>query len=192
MKIGIDIDNTITNTLPILKEYCKRYNDDVVKRNLKMNDEGFNTSNLFKWAKEEEMDFCNKHLEEVVMKAPIKNNAIDIISKLKKDNHYIYIITSRRKPHFKDPYKLTEEFLKKNNILYDELIVECEDKNAFCINNHIDVMIDDEPQNIMSISKNIPVIVFNGIQNKNCRGNNIIKVDEWLKTYDIIIKDLCK
>ena len=36
MKIGIDIDNTITDTLPILKQYCKRYNEEVVKRNLKM------------------------------------------------------------------------------------------------------------------------------------------------------------
>lgn len=190
MKIGIDIDNTITNALPVLKEYCRRYNNDIVKRNLKMNDMGFNTSNLFKWTNEEEMDFCDKYLEEVVMKASMKNDAIEIINKLKKDNHYIYIITSRRKPHFKDPYKLTEEFLKKKNIPYDELIVECEDKNTFCINNQIDVMIDDEPQNIMSISKIIPVIVFNGIQNKNCRGNNIIKVAEWVNTYDII-KDLC-
>lgn len=32
MKIGIDIDNTITNTLPVLKQYCKRYNEEVVKK----------------------------------------------------------------------------------------------------------------------------------------------------------------
>lgn len=86
MKIGIDIDNTITNTLPVLKEYCKKYNNDVVKRNLKMNDNGFNTSNLFKWTNEEEMEFCDKYLEKVVTKAPIKNNAIEIINKLKKSH----------------------------------------------------------------------------------------------------------
>ena len=34
MKIGIDIDNTITNTLPILKKYCREYNDTVIKRGL--------------------------------------------------------------------------------------------------------------------------------------------------------------
>ena len=41
MNIGIDIDNTITDTLPILKRYCKKYNDEEVKRNLVMHDEGF-------------------------------------------------------------------------------------------------------------------------------------------------------
>ena len=37
MKIGIDIDNTITDTLPLLKKYCEEYNSNVVKKNLKIN-----------------------------------------------------------------------------------------------------------------------------------------------------------
>ena len=36
MKIGIDIDNTITDTLPLLKTYCEEYNRNVVKRNLEI------------------------------------------------------------------------------------------------------------------------------------------------------------
>ena len=32
--IGIDIDNAITTTLPVLKQYCTMYNKKVVKRNL--------------------------------------------------------------------------------------------------------------------------------------------------------------
>lgn len=34
MKIGIDIDNTITDTLHLLKKYCEEYNSNVVKKNL--------------------------------------------------------------------------------------------------------------------------------------------------------------
>lgn len=90
MKIGIDIDNTITTTLPILKEYCKKYNEEVVRRNLKMNEEGFSTSNLYDWTMEEEMDFCDKYLEEIVKKAKIKENASKIIKKLKEEQNYIY------------------------------------------------------------------------------------------------------
>ena len=37
MKIVIDIDNTITSTRPILREYYIRYNNEVVKRNLQIN-----------------------------------------------------------------------------------------------------------------------------------------------------------
>lgn len=46
MKTGIDIDNTITNTLPVLKEYCARYNDEIVCRGLRMHKDGFVTYNL--------------------------------------------------------------------------------------------------------------------------------------------------
>lgn len=65
MKIGIDIDNTITSTLPILRDYCIKYNDEIVKRNLMINKYGFSTSNLFEWTTEEEMDFCKKILKKL-------------------------------------------------------------------------------------------------------------------------------
>lgn len=132
------------------------------------------------------MDFCRKYLKEIVLSAGIKENAQEIIKKLKEDNNYIYIITSRKKPYFDEPFSMTEKFLKDNNILYDELIVGCEDKYSFCKKNKIDIMIDDEPQNINSISKIIPVLVFKGIQNEKCHGNNIIKVDTWNEVYDFV------
>lgn len=186
MKIGIDIDNTITTTMPILKEYCRKYNDEVVKRNLEINKKGFSTRNFYEWTVEEEMNFCNRYLNEIVLKAEVKENAVEIIRKLKQEGNYIYIITARKEPEFKNPYELTKKFLDKNNIIYDELIVGCEDKYTFCSKNNIDIMIDDEPQNINSISKIIPVIVFYGEHNEDCIGKNIIKVDNWKETYNVI------
>lgn len=187
MKIGIDIDNTITSTIPVLRESCIKYNNEVVKRNLTINEYGFAASNFFEWTNKELMDFCSKHLEDIVLSAPIKNNAREIIKKLKEEN-YIYIITARKKPYFSDPYKLTKKFLDKNDIVYNELIVECQDKYKFCVENNINVMIDDEPQNINSISKVMPVIVFDGTQNSMCKGNNILKVNTWDEVYNIIKK----
>lgn len=76
--------------------------------------------------------------------------------------------------------------MDKNSIEYNELIVECEDKYTFCKENNIDIMIDDEPQNINSISKMLPVIVLEGMQNKDCNGKNIIKVNNWIEVYENI------
>ena len=84
MRIGIDVDNTIINTLPILKEYCKKYNDEVIKRNLKMNEKGYRTRMLYEWTYEENLTFCNNYLYEIFSKAEIKENAAKIIKKLKK------------------------------------------------------------------------------------------------------------
>lgn len=84
-------------------EYCIKYNNEVVKRNLPLNDKGFVTYNFFDWSNDEKMDFCAKFLEEVVLKAPIKEKTQEIIKKLKENNYiYIitYIITARKKPHF--------------------------------------------------------------------------------------------
>lgn len=184
MKIGIDVDNTITTTMPILKAYCKKYNDEVVKRNLEMNEKGYNTLNLYEWTHEENKDFCSKYLEEVVSQAEVKENAQEVIEEIRNEGNEIFIITARSQPRFKDPYNLTKDFLDKNNIVYDEIIVNCEDKYKYCKENDIEIMMDDEPQNINTISKIIPVIAFKGLQNEECDGENIIKVDTWNEVYE--------
>lgn len=129
MNIGIDIDNTITDTTPLLKEYCKRYNDTVVKRGLKMHLDGFASYNLYDWTPEENMDFCIKYLEEVVMQSQVKENARETIQELKKEGHKIHIISSRAVPMFKTPYETTRKFLKEHEIIYDKLLVGKIEKN---------------------------------------------------------------
>lgn len=188
MKIGIDIDNTITDTVPILKEYCKMYNEETLNRNEPINRKGFATYNLYNWTKEEDMDFCLKYLEEIVLQAKVKQNAKEVIKKLKEEGNIIYIITARKKPDFNDPYGLTEKFLKDNEIVYNKLFVGKTDKKTFCLENKIDIMIDDEPQNINAVSEIIPVIAFREMYNEGCEGDNIIKVDNWDEIYNIINK----
>lgn len=38
----------------------------------------------------------------------------------------------------------------------------------------------------MSVSEIIPVIVFEALHNKECEGNNIIKVKTWDEAYTVI------
>lgn len=185
MRIGIDVDNTITDTLPLLKEYCKKYNEEVVKRNLPMNEEGFAAGNLYDWTEEEKQVFFKEKLREVFEQVPLKENVKKVIQKLKGEGDTIYIITARTK--CEEPYKTTEEFLNKNKIPYDTLVIE-KDKKQYCINNNIDILLDDEPHNITSVSEVIPVIVFQAVHNKRCNGNNIIKVDSWDEAYNEITK----
>lgn len=188
MIIGIDIDNTITNTSPILKKYCKEYNEKVVKRNLQMHEDGCASYTLYDWTPEENMDFCIKYLEEVVLQAEIKKNAKEVIEKLKKEGHIINIISSRALPMFKTPYETTEKFLKEHGIVYDKLLVGKIEKKSSCIENKLDVLIEDEPQYVTQMSEFIPVIVFDEIYNKQCVGKNIIRVNDWNQIYNIIKK----
>lgn len=184
MKIGIDVDNTITNTLPILKEYCKRYNDEFIKRNLKINEKGYSTTTLYDWTPEENLIFCNKYFHEIFAKVDVKENAREIIERIKNEGNDIHIITARSEPTVIDPYNTTKDFLDKNNIVYDKIIVNCKDKYTYCKENGIEIMIDDELRNINSISEMIPVIAFKGIHNEECVGINIIKVNTWNEVYE--------
>lgn len=186
MKIGIDIDNTITNTLPILKKYCREYNDTVIKRGLEMHEDGVASFNLYDWTPEENMDFCVKYLEEVVLQAEVKENAKEIIQKLRDEGHHISIISSRAFPMFKTPYETTEKFLKEKGIVYDKLLVGKIEKKSSCIENELDILIEDEVKYINEMSEFMPVIVFDEIYNKQCEGKNVIKVTSWLEIYDKI------
>ncbi len=188
MKIGIDIDNTITDTLPVLKEYCKRYNDTVVKRNLQLHEDGVASYNLYDWTQEENMDFCIRYLEEVVLQAEVKESAREIIERLKNEGHNINIISSRAVPMFKTPYETTEKFLREKGIVYDKLLVGRIEKKSSCIENELDVLIEDEPQYITQMSEFMPVIVFDAVYNKQCIGNNIIRVHDWNDVYSNIKK----
>lgn len=186
MKIGIDIDNTITDTAPILKKYCKEYNDNFVKRGLKMHETGAASYNLYDWTYEENLDFCVKYLEEVVLQAEVKENAKEVIKKLKNEGHIINIISSRAVPVFKTPYETTEKFLKEKGIVYDKLLVGKVEKKSSCIENELDVLIEDEVHYINEMAEFIPVIVFDEPYNKQCVGKNVIRVNNWLEIYDTI------
>ena len=75
--------------------------------------------------------------------------------------------------------------LKRNKIEYDKIIFSREDKIDICLENNIELMIEDKPANINKISGKIPVICFHAGYNKNCNDNNIIRCYSW---YDIYIK----
>lgn len=85
-------------------------------------------------------------------------------------------------------------WLKKYKIKYDKLIFSMSDKLDVCIENNIDIMIEDKPKNIISISTKLPVICFNAGYNENCVGTNIYRAYSWYDVYykiKLLRKNLC-
>ena len=62
-----------------------------------------------------------------------------VINNLKKEGHKIYIISYRGKFQYDNSLEVTRQWLKKNNILYDKIIIEEWDKGKVCRNNDIDI-----------------------------------------------------
>lgn len=191
-KIGIDIDNVLSNfNEELLKEFL---NHDKELRNTGIIDENaYITKGMFDWSTEELDDFYNNNIERIAKNLKVIDEAPEYIKKLKENGYEIYIITARGSflSHSADVMSIEEnrnivlEWLKKNNINYDKIIFSPENKLEICLENDIDLMIEDKVDNINKISKKIPVICFNVGYNKECEGKNIIRCYSW---YDIYAK----
>ena len=149
MRIGIDIDNTLTNVQEELNEAAYNYaiklgkeiDTSVIKEDI--NNNGSFYKENFKFSYDELKYFLKEIMEEIVNKAEPRDNAVNVIRNLRKEGHEIYIITARDKEFHDDPYMLSKKWLDKNKIEYDKLIVNARKKAHVCKQEDIDLFIDD-------------------------------------------------
>ena len=185
MKIGIDIDNVISNfNDELLKEYLKH--DKELRNTGIINEDVFIRYGMFDWTEKEESEFYKNNIERIAKKLQPLNRATETIKKLKEDGNEIIIISGRNNGEYNNPYKLTEEWLAKYNIVYDKLILtnayNKEEKANVCKENNIDIMIEDSTQTAVNIEKvGTKVIFMNTRYNKN--NENFEKVSNWKEIY---------
>ena len=166
MKIGIDMDDTICNTKESLTKYSNKFMKD---NNILYNDSLWN-NNINKEI------FLNTYLKDIYNDASLKENAKEVLVKLKNMGHELYIITARTNTYINNQVINISNYLKKNNIEVDGIIIDAKDKVDACINNNIDIMVDDNLYNYNKlISNNIKTILFddnNKYQEINLKINN--------------------
>ena len=190
MRIGIDIDGVLTDIEKWQldygsKFYYENYNKAIV------NPKGYETNEIFDSSIECDDQFWDKYFKEYSINVEARKFASEVISKLKQDGYEIYIITARGSflSHFanvmskEENEHIVKEWLNKNNIYYDKLIFSPEDKLGICINNDINIMIEDKVDNINKIATKLPVICFNAGYNEQCNGNNIFRAYTWYDIY---------
>ena len=191
MKIGIDIDNCISNfDDTLLKEYLKH---DKELRNTGIINENpeYIRKGMFDWTDEEEKSFYNANIENFAKNLKQIENSSYYIKKLKEDGHEIYIITGRNNGDYTNPFKLTEEWLKKYNIVYDKLIFtnshDKHEKTEVCLENNIDLMIEDSTKICLDLINNgIKVYTMNTRYNQ--KEEKLDRVTKWKEIYERISK----
>lgn len=184
MRIGIDIDNTITNTRETILAFLKRY---ALARRLpySFDPSKYTLEQALSWEPEELEIFANLHLADVYREVTPKPHAVEVIRDLHR-NHYIALITSRNRLNG-NIREITLEWLTRNQVQYDQLIMNDTEnmhhfsKLAACLENGIQVMIEDHDGLALELSGFIPVILFDYPYNTNLRGDNIIRVQDWLQ-----------
>ena len=182
MKIGIDIDDTICDTFKsVLPSVCKYYNYSI---------------NEFEKMYEKDPDIFTKlddyskyariYYPKIIPNLPLFVNVREVIDKLKENNKIIFI-TARSTLGFDNSYKISYDYLKANNIYFDELIVGSNNKYEICKKNDIDIFIDNSINNCKCVSKldNVDVLLFENKYNKSC--DKFKHVKNWDEIYDYIL-----
>ena len=196
MNIGIDIDDTISETFETLLPYAQKYTIEDLKRESKVDIDG-NFSNHFYivymngWNEQEALVFWEKYYEEVLRELNIKKFAAGIINKLRKEGHKIYLITARWDMRVDSVKKITEQWLEENNVEYDGLFLNVGDKLELVKENNIDIFIDDSFNNCKKIAENTEAKVYMMTTrvNENLDSENIKRVFSWPEIYDLINRE---
>ena len=192
MNIGIDIDDTLSDIRDKLNLAAEKYANELGKENKNEEDkyvEDNNNGNVYQikygFTYEELKYFLSVIHEGITKKEEPRKNCVEIIRKLHNEGHKIYIITARDSEFHEDPYKLSKDWLDKNNIYYDELIVNARNKLEVCQRKNIDLFIDDQLANCTKLSeagiKVIRITEYNDIQH-----GDIINKKNWNEIYNYI------
>lgn len=200
MNIGIDIDGVLTNYRKFTIEQGKRYCEENKKGKL-VNSNGYDSTDIFDWDEKTDLDFWIKNIFLYAKENPVIEGASENIKRLKDDGHTIYIITARwlASPETDKNFsyqndirekmrKTIKEWLAKNNIIYDYIIFSEEDKSKYILENNIDIMIEDSPNNLKNLSKLTKMICVDWPYNKDVKSDNIYRCYNWNEIYDKIFE----
>lgn len=189
-KIGIDIDGCLTDVYSwYLRNgflYAKTIGKDLINEN------GYDAMEMYDLTLDEFKDFLDKKLLDYSMNEPARPGASKVLNQLINDGFELYIITARFNADRDDEdgmkmRSIVEKWLEKNDIIYTRIIYSSKSKLAICLENNIDIMIEDKKSTLLEIKEHIPVICFDAPYNRNIDSNNLYRVSNWDEVLKIIL-----
>ena len=188
MIIGIDIDDTIADTCEIMLNYAQEYTIDVLKREPILKQGSCNThyyvQYLHDWKTGEDMEFLKETYEKIITETRPKTLAIKYLQKLHEDGHKIVLITARWEADNFDVIKATKDWIERNNVPCDKLIINAENKLIAAKQENVDLFIDDSFSNCQMVSQSgIRTFLMDTRANAGLEDKNIERVFSWPHIY---------
>ena len=165
MKYGFDLDDTLADTASVINKYAIKFNKEYLNGNGDLQDINNSKSYYYfaeglNWNKENIAKFFEIYYLDILKEVQIKPFVKETINKLKKEKNEVYIITARRKREGEIVEKITNEWLKDNGILYDELFINIKEKSKIVNQLKIDIFIDDSYENCIDVKTNTDAKVY--------------------------------
>ena len=185
MKIGIDIDNVLSNFNDVLLNEYKKHDNAINGKGIVHQD--LYIRDMFNWDKEYEKNFYKENIEYFASLFEPIEECSKYVKLLKEEGNTIYIISGRDNGEYSNPYKMTIDWLKKYDIVYDKLFLvdayNSHSKTEICLEYNIDVMIDDSKRMCKDIKDNgIRALLMDTPYNRDI--NEFERVNSWKEIYN--------
>ncbi len=188
MIIGIDIDDTISDTTGIMFDCCQKYVAEELGREPLVQDEAKFTHHYIEvvhgLSKEEIKEFFRRHYEYMVDEVHPKPYVVEYLNKLREDGNKIVLVTARFEIKEFDVIESTKKWLDKYQIPYDKIIFNAESKLEIAKNEKIDVFIDDSYKNCQDMAgTGIKAFLMDARGNRGLETNGFERVYSWPHLY---------
>lgn len=178
LKIGFDIDGTITtpdNLIPLIQN---KYNKDFKYEDLIE----YEVNKVLGISREDMLEFFKDNHDGIILNPNMMEGSVNLINKLIKDGNEVHILTARHETTKKD----TLIWLKREGILV-------EDSNIHFLGSHnkeklikdldLDVYIDDRMETLLEVNKlmdgNCKTVVIDAPYNRFYQESDVVRVSNY-------------
>lgn len=195
MRIGIDIDDTIADSYEVVFAYAQKYTINELGRTGKIENciakHHSYVNAMHNWNTEEEMNFWHEYFGKIITQIKPFTFAVETIQKLKEEGHEIVLVTARWPEDNCNIEQITLDWLSKNHIEYNEIVLNARDKAKVAIDKKLDLFIDDSFQNCTEVANTgIQTYIMNTRTNQGLEAENIMRVYSWPDIYNKIKKSI--
>lgn len=179
LNICIDIDGTITDPYYWL-DYANNYFNSNISEDQVIS---YDIAEILNVGEEDYLEFYEKYKFEIHREQKLRDDVKIILNKLYKENN-IYFITARDK----SLEMLTFQYLKKHNILFDEIhVLGTHNKVPKATDLNCDIFIEDSYDNAIQLSKSgFKVILLDTNYNQLPINDKITRAYSWRQVSHII------
>lgn len=193
MNIGIDIDDTLSNSFESVFADSQRFDIEELGNKGKVANYGRVSNHNYietmypHWTQEQINLFWEKYFINMLTKSMTKTYAPEVVQKMKQDGNRIIIITSRYEviPGEKLVEKHSKQWLEKNQIPYDEFIMNAQDKLVVAQKANVDLFIDDSIDHCKRMQEGkIKALLFTTSMNQALEIPELERVYSWIQVYN--------
>ena len=185
MNIAIDFDGVILDSESQITYFADCYSYFKLQKPRIKNDD-VSPEKCFNWTKEERQSFYDHEFHEATKRADFMVGAKEMLLKLKAEGHKLFIVSKRG---YSDKHELKYALpkLKKLGVKFDDVFFGINNKVEKCKELGADIMIEDNPENILPfLESDIKIIYLRAKNIQKLKHKNITETSNWFEIYKTI------